>query len=77
MVDGRRDQGRVEPGGAQSCLLPDDRGGLLDREIRARNECPIRPLIWMSQNAGATQSSAGSSSDGPSTVRTAVKSPSF
>ena len=34
------------------------------------NECPHRPFNWMSQNAGATQSSSGRRSAGPSTART-------
>ena len=36
----------------------------------SENEMPHRPLIWMSQKAGATQTSDGSTTDGPSTAVT-------
>ena len=39
------------------------------------NECPHRPLSWMSQNAGPTQSSFGLLSAGPSAGRTAAMIP--
>ena len=67
VVDGRGDQGRDRAG---PC-----RAGAWARTIAAtcstvrsglENECPHRPLIWMSQNAGATQSSSGSELAGPS-----------
>ena len=79
VLDRGRDQGRAEPGGAERGLGPDDLGTLA-RRVRSglENESPQRPLIWMSQNAGATQSSGGSPlTVGPSTDRAAVKSPSF
>ena len=73
------------PGGAvikvgQSRAVPEPLGRTIATTcstVRSglENECPHRPLIWMSQNAGATQSSFGLLSAGPSPGRTAAMIP--
>ena len=60
VIDGRGDQGRAEPGRAQRALGADDRGDLLDGQLGAGERVSPAAVDWMSQKAGATQSSAGS-----------------
>ena len=77
VIHRRRDQGRTEPCGSERRLRRTIRATCSTVRSGLENECPHRPLVWMSQNAGATQSSCGPTTAGPLAVATAAISPSL